>query len=202
MDFVPIAAQHHGRMAELHHQAMQGGFLPSFGPSFLRALYRSMFGSGAARGIAAVEGGEVMGFVYYTDDHASFFRRTLRHHPLPLLWYAGLGLLRRPRLALQLVETIRYQGRAELPGVAAEIYAWAMDPRQRHKGLGTAAVDAVEAMMQAEGIRVYKHTVYADNDEAIRWYEWRGHELQSHFELYGRRWALYRVDFEKRRLPR
>jgi ribosomal protein S18 acetylase RimI-like enzyme len=202
MDFVPIASQHHRRIAELHYQGMEGGFLPSFGPRFLRALYRSMFGSGAARGIAALDGDRVVGFVYYTDDHASFFRRTLRHRPLPLAGYAAFGMLRRPRLLLQLVETLRYQSRADLPGVSAEIYAWAMDPRYRQKGLGTAAVDAVEAMMQAEGIRVYKHTVYADNDEAIRWYEWRGHELQGHFDLYGRRWALYRVDFEKRRLPR
>jgi ribosomal protein S18 acetylase RimI-like enzyme len=200
MDFVPIAPEHYRRMAELHEQGMAGGFLPSLGPTFLRSLYQAMFESGAARGAAAVENGRVMAFCYYTDDHASFFRRTIRHGSWRIPFWAAIGFLRRPRLVMWLLETVRYQGRADIPGVSAEIYAWAVDPACRRQRIGWRVVDATEAMMQAEGIRVYKHTVYDDNDKAIGFYEQRGHELLGHFELYDKRWALYRVDFDRRQI--
>jgi ribosomal protein S18 acetylase RimI-like enzyme len=201
MQFVPIAPAHYRRMAALHAEGMAGGFLPSLGPRFLEALYTAMFGSGAARGAAAIEDdGSVVGFCYYTDDHHAFFARTLRRGSWRLAFWALVGFLRRPRLLLWLIETLRYQGRADVPGVSAEIYAWAVDPAYRRQRLGWAIVDATEAMMQAEGIRVYKHTVYDDNDKAIGFYEQRGHERVGSFELYGRRWALYRVDFATRKI--
>lgn len=200
MEFVPIAPPHYRRMAELHATGMAGGFLPSLGPRFLEALYGAMFGSGAARGAAAIDGGQVVGFCYYTDDHRGFFRRTLRHASWRLPLWAALGCARRPRLLLWLVETLRYQGRADVPGVSAEIYAWAVDARYRRQRVGWRVVDATEAMMQSEGIRVYQHTVYLDNDQAIDFYAKRGHEGVGRFELYGRTWALYRVDFATRKI--
>jgi ribosomal protein S18 acetylase RimI-like enzyme len=185
-------------MAELHCEGMAGGFLPSLGPRFLEALYAAMFGSGAARGAVAIEGGQPIAFCYFTDDHTSFFDRVLRNASWRLPFWAALGCVRRPRLLLWLVETLRYRGRADVPGVSAEIYAWAVDARHRRQRVGWQVLDATEAMMQAEGIRVYQHTVYDDNDTAIDIYAQRGHERVGRFELYGRPWALYRVDFAAR----
>lgn len=198
MEFVPIEPRHYRRLAEIHAAGMPNAFLPSLGTGFLEELYRAMFGSGAARGAVAVVAGEVVGFCYYTADHATFFRRTLRHGVLRLGARAAAAFMRRPALFLRMLETFRYQQVAEVEGVDAEIYAWAVDPAWRRQRVGWNVLDAAEAMMQAEGIPRYKHTVYEDNDTAIDVYARRGHERIAEFVLYGKRWALYRVDFARR----
>lgn len=199
MQFVPIAPEHYRRLAQIHAVGMANGFLPSLGVPFLQQLYVAMFGSGAARGIAAIDDGEVIAFCYYTDDHTTFFRRCLRYGSWRLAWRAGLGLLRRPVLVLRLIETLRYGSSAEVPGVAAEIYAWAVDPAYRRQRIGWKVVDATEAMMRAEGIRIYKHAVYEDNDMAIDFYRKRGHVRVGEFRLYEKTWGVYTVDLVGRR---
>lgn len=194
MQFVPIEPAHYQRLAQIHAVGMAGGFLPSLGVAFLERLYVAMFASGAARGVAAIDGGEVVGFCYYTDDHHTFFARCLRHSWWPLAWRAGLAMVRRPRLFLRLIETVRYGSAAEVPGVSAEIYAWAVDPSYRRQRIGWSIVDATEDMMRAEGIEIYKHAVYEDNDSALDFYHKRGHVRVGSFELYGKTWGVYTVD--------
>lgn len=199
MEIVPIEPRHFPRLAQIHASGMPESFLPRLGPSFLEELYAAMFASGAARGVVAAEHGHVVGFCYYTDDHASFFGRTLRQGSVRLAWRILVSFLRRPHLLGRILETTRYEGLSAVTGVSAEIYAWAVDPRWRRQRIGWRLLDAAESMMQAEGIRCYKHTVYEDNGTALDVYARRGHERLAEFEFYGKRWVLYRVDFTSRR---
>jgi len=198
MEFVPIDASHFPRMAKIHAESMSGSFLPSLGKRFLDELYPAMFGSGAARGAVALDDGKVVAFCYYTTDEPSFFQRTLRSSTWRLALWAAVGLVRRPYLIRSLMETVRYRGITDISGVSAEFYAWAVDPAWRGRGVGWRVYDAAEEMMRSEGTCIYKHTVYEDNVHAIELYRQRGNEPVGRFELYGRRWVLYRVDLASR----
>ena len=195
--FVPAEPAHLRRMAEIHASELADGFLPQFGVGFMRMLYSAMFGSQAARGLVALHDGEPVAFSSYTLDHRTFFRRTLWHGSWKLAFYAGLGLLRRPSLLRGIVATLRYDAVADVVGVTAEFHALAVDRRWRNRHLGARLLDATEKRLRAEGVRVYKHTVYADNVTANDLYRRRGHVQVGTFRLYGRAWGVFRVDLGK-----
>ncbi len=192
--FTPATSAHCSDIARIHAHELSDGFLPQFGERFLFHLYRAMFASQAARGVVAQIDGQVVGFSCYTTEHATFFRRTLRHASPGLFVEVAKALCRRPRLLKGIVETLRYAKAADVPGVAAEIYAVALDRRWHARHIGLRIFDHTEALLRSEGIRAWKHTVYDDNHVALELYRRRGHVRTGSFRLYGRSWSVFRVD--------
>ncbi len=191
MKLVPISKEHFDRMADLHLQNYPGDFLPSFGKRFLVALYEAMFAQKAAFGFAGVIEGELAGFCVFTADGPNLFPSTLKRGFWKLGWLAGLQLLRKPSILKMMVETFRYESRADVENVKAEGLLWAVDPKYLGTGLGEATFEECERELIRQGIKTYKFTSSRDKTAAHGFFKKKGHTFIRDFELYGKTWSLH-----------
>jgi ribosomal protein S18 acetylase RimI-like enzyme len=190
-------------MAELHMQGYAGDFLPSFGSRFLVAFYDVMLKAKAAIGFVGMENGEIVGFCMFTPDIPHLFGAILKRGFFKLGLLAGLRILQQPSLLKKVFEAFRYNSKARLGEIRAEMILWSVDPRFHGHGLGTALFDVCENEMVKLGLDCYKFTTIVDEKSeatkkaAHNFFRKRGYEWIDEFEFFGRTWHLYRARLPK-----
>jgi ribosomal protein S18 acetylase RimI-like enzyme len=176
-----------GRIAQLHVDGIDQGFLSLLGPRFLRRLYRRIClhpGSFlvVATGDDRAGPSEVVGFVAGSVDvpglYHSFLARDGLAAGLPALGH----LVSRWR---RVIETLRHGSReGDGTGRGAELLAIAVDRAWRGRGAGERLVGAFLDELSRRSVAEAHVVVGADNRAAIGLYRRAGFVEARRFELH------------------
>lgn len=183
------------RVAQLHAENLDQGFLSTLGPRFLRLLYQAIDECPDACLLLAREGDQVVGFVAGTLNMGQVYRRLLRH------WLAlGLSLapsLLIPRRLWRMLEILRYSrgksGRvrafgtssAEVPLLpAAELLSIAVDPAYRGRGIAEDLYAGLKLFFATRGLGEFKIIVGAPLAPAHRFYRRLGAVPVAEIEVH------------------
>ena len=176
----PMRREHLDQAATLHLAALPHGFFAELGPRFLRLYLATYVDSPHAVALAAVDGGQLLGFVVGPTRPAAHRAWVLRTRGRRLAASGALALLLRPRVALRFVRTRagRYlagwrRGRAGGAAAAepsagpAVLSHVAVDESARGQGLGRELVAAfVREAARAGAERVVLSTLDGEQGAA------------------------------------
>ncbi|MBK8637503.1 MAG: GNAT family N-acetyltransferase [Chromatiaceae bacterium] len=190
------------RVAQLHADTIDQGFLSTLGPRFLSLLYQAIDECPDACLLLAREGERVVGFVAGTLNMGQVYRHLLRH------WLAlGLSLaptLLMPRRLWRIVEILRYsrgghgQVRAsgaeaigvettgaEMPTLpTAELLSIAVDPACQGRGMAADLYAGLKIFFATRGQGAFKIIVGAPLAPAHRFYRRMGAEPVAEIEVH------------------
>lgn len=179
----PASAADVDRVARLHAERIDEGFLTSLGVPFLHRLYRRVLRSPDA--FIIVEDGEhgIVGFVAGVADLGALYRRFMTHDGALAAFRAAPRLVRAiPRV----LETMRYPTTtALLPN--AEILAVAVAADHAGRGIGRQLVDAATTSFRNRGIDTAKVVTTADNPAALAMYRACGFVSKAEVEVHAGR---------------
>lgn len=168
------------RLADMHAQRINEGFLASLGPVFLDRLYRRVVRSPRAFAVVAEERGQVVAFCAAAENVGRLYREFLVRDGLVA------GVRSAPRLVRSLphvLETLRYPSTTdELPD--AEILAVVTDVAAASKGLGSLVVHETLHELERRGCPSVKVVAGASNEAALRLYERCGFARTQQIEVH------------------
>lgn len=192
----PMQYRDADRVAELHHAAMGNSLWALLGTRFLAALYRALVDCPVFLGFVYVEDGEVKGFIAGTLDTSEMYRYVMRRRAQFVAPTAILGVLRRPRVAIKLLETARYFGVSGAEDVTAESLFCSFVPDLRGKRVSGHINKVLFDELYARGKGHVKVTTEVDNEGANRQLQSWGFERRGTFRFYGKDMVTYVLDLE------
>jgi ribosomal protein S18 acetylase RimI-like enzyme len=182
-------------IARIHCAALPDGFLARLGPEVLRRIYVGVLVAPGTVGLAVRQDGRIAAFLVATADTHALFRHLLRHQTLSLAVPLLAAVCRRPRLAGEILQTLRYPATLREkqwpPSAAAELMALAVRAECRSGGCARALVDALNGTFQHMGVGAYTVGVYSSNGPANAAYRRLGFEPWHRFEMLGAPWTRY-----------
>ena len=168
------------RLAGMHAERIDEGFLASLGPVFLGRLYRRVVRSPRAFAVVAEDGGQVVAFCAAAENVGRLYREFMVRDGLVA------GVRSAPRLVRSLphvLETLRYPASTEeLPD--AEILAVVTDAGAGSKGWGSLVVHETVHELARRGSPSVKVVAGASNEAAGRLYERCGFARAQQIEVH------------------
>ena len=173
------------RVAQLHAENINQGFLSSLGPSFLALLYQAIDESPASTLILAWENSQVIGFVSGAVGMGAVYRQLLRHWPRLMLALAPSLLM--PNRLWRIIEILRYsRGENEhgpkLP--TAELLSIVVDPAVRGRSHADRLYWKLTEFFARRGEREFKIMVGAALTPAHRFYRRMGALPTAEIEVH------------------
>ena len=176
------------RVAQLHAESIDQGFLSTLGPRFLSLLYQAIDECPDSCLLLARDSDRVVGFVAGTLDMGQVYRYLLRH------WLA-LGLSLAPSLLVpwrlwRILEILRYsRGRGHTatpvpPLPAAELLSIAVDPACRGRGIADELYARLKLFFGTRGLGEFKIIVGASLAPAHRFYRRMGAVPVAEIEVH------------------
>lgn len=181
------------RVAQLHIQGVDTGFISSLGPSFVTALYRTIAKSPHSLGWVALQDGDVVGFVAFSSHLGRLYRSVLLTGGARLLGAATGRLFSWQRLK-RVAETLMYPKRnpkMSLP--QAELLAVAVTSSARGQGVGRQLVQRGLQQCHEQGIPALKVCVGPNREPANRLYESCGFHFNCELEHHGVMNRIYTI---------
>jgi len=158
------------RLASLHAQRINEGFLASLGTSFLTRLYRRVVRSESAFAVVVEDHGEVAAFCAGAENVRRFYIEFMARDGL------AAGVRSAPRLVRavpHVLETLRYPASTgSLP--EAEILAVVCDSRFAGNGYASQALHHALKEFEARGCSTVKVVAGSNNSAALNLYERSG----------------------------
>jgi ribosomal protein S18 acetylase RimI-like enzyme len=168
------------RLAAMHAQRIEEGFLASLGPVFLGRLYRRVVLSPRAFAVVAEDQGSIVAFCAAAENVGRLYREFMVRDGLIA------GVRSAPRLVRSLphvLETLRYPASTEeLPD--AEILAVVTEAEVAGKGWGSRVVHETLRELARRGSPSVKVVAGASNEAAIRLYERCGFAATQQIEVH------------------
>lgn len=187
----PLQFRDAHRVAELHHAAMGNSLWAKLGHRFLTELYKALVDSPYFIGFVYVEDNEVKGFIAGSTDTEAMFKDIQRRRWMFLGPAAAIGVLRNPRVLVQLAQTARYFGTSGAEGVRAESLFCSFVPNLRGKRVSGHINKVLFDELAARGHNSVKITTEIDNEGANRQLQSWGFEQVHHFSFYGKNMVTY-----------
>ena len=190
----PMQFRDAAAVAHLHHAAMGDSLWARLGEPFLGALYRGLVDVPSFLGFVYVEDGEVRGFIAGSTDTAGMYRELMHRRGAFLAPFVGLGLLRRPSVALRLLETGRYGEKSGAEDVPGESLFCSFAPELRGRRVSGHINKVLFDELRARGHAHVKVTTEVDNEGANRQLRSWGFEERPRFSFYGKEMVTYVLD--------
>jgi len=190
----PMQYRDADRVAELHHAAMGNSLWALLGVNFLSSLYRALVDCPIFFGFVYVEDADVKGFIAGTTDTAGMYDFVVKRRAMFVGPAALRGLVRRPRVAVKLLETARYFGVSGASDVTAESLFCSFVEDLRGKRVSGHINKVLFDELYARGKSHVKITTESDNEGANRQLQSWGFEQRGTFRFYGKEMVTYVLD--------
>jgi ribosomal protein S18 acetylase RimI-like enzyme len=184
-------------VAQLHIDQIGNGFLASFPPKVLAAIYRTVTEAPTAFGFVADVAGQCEGFIACATDLRKLYRRVLwRRGP----WMAMrlMPMLAYPRFVRRVLETFWYPSKVRhlhLP--PAEVLSMATSPAYRKQGVGCSLMHAALAEFRQRNCPSVKVLVGSQLVAAQKFYVRIGFHLFGKLEHHGASENIYVMDLAR-----
>lgn len=192
-----MGPEHLEDVCRLHEAAMGNSLWARLGRRFLSAVYAGLVQHDDFIGFVYEEGGRVRGFIAGTTDGPRMLRQVMRRRFIRLAWATALGVLRRPRAMLPILETLCYFRRsapAGVEGVTAESMFCSFEPELRGRRISGLINKLLFDELAARGHDHVKVTTEADNAGAVRQLSSWGFEQVGRFTFYGKEMIVWVLD--------
>ncbi len=172
------------RVAQIHYNEINQGFLRQIGLKFLSLLYLAMIKSSSAFVVVAEENNKIYGFIGGCTNVSSFYKEFLRNY----FWRIFLILFTKIfsfNVLGKIVEDMLYPTRKEeriLP--QAELLVIAVKKESQGRGLAVLMFDLFLAEMRKKQIRNFKVIVGEQLKPAVKFYEKVGFKLHSNIIVH------------------
>lgn len=174
----------HKRVAELHKQSIDQGFLPVLGVRFLTILYWAIDSDKDSVLIVEESEGEVLGFVSASLGMRCVVKRML-HRPLSLFCALFPSLFRIGRI-IKILEVLRYASSShsgkELP--KAELLSIAVTPSFRGKKVSDRLYDKLKIHFKSKNVSAFCITVGSELKNARSFYDRMGASPSGLIEVH------------------
>ncbi len=140
-------------LATLHRQEIETSFLSKLGDPFLELLYRSMIESDGTICLAALDQGELAGFVCGCENTAHFYKEFLRRHFFSAFIRAVPAVFRRGTVK-GVYESLRYAG--SLSAHPAELVSIVVRDDWRGSGLAAGLLKELAIEFERRGVTDFK----------------------------------------------
>lgn len=181
------------RIAQLHAENINQGFLSSLGPRFLALLYQAIDESPASTLILAREGDQIVGFVSGALSMGLIYRQLLRHGLRLMLALAPSLLI--PSRLWRIIEILRYsqRGRDHGPKLPkAELLSIVVDPAFRGRQHADYLYRQLGNFFASRGEPQFKIIVGTALAPAHRFYQRMGAQPAAEIEVHqGARSIVY-----------
>jgi len=180
-----INSEHARKIATLHIEGIDKGFISSLGFDFVSSLYEVIAQDKNSFGFAALEADNVVGFVAFSGNLSLLYRNVARHNGLKM----ALILARRMfslQVIKKVIDNLFYPSRMkklDLPD--AELLSIAVSPKARGRGLAALLLRKGLDECARRGIEKVKVLVAADNERANRLYSRCGLSLAGKVSSHG-----------------
>ena len=185
-------------VVRLHRAAMGNSLWAQLGDRFLTTLYTGFLRHPDFRGFVYEDEGRVRGFIAGSSHSGRMSRAVFIRHGPALLFAALPGVLRRPSLAGQLLQSGSYFSRTRVGGdVTAESMFCSFEPELRGRRVAGLINKVLFDELAALGHRYLKITTEIDNLGAVRQLTSWGFERLDEFDFYGKRMLVWRLDLQE-----
>jgi len=167
------------KIAEIHYQEINQGFLSSLGENFLSKLYEATIKSPLAFVVVAKENNKIIGFISGCVNTKKFYKYFIRKYFFRVLFV----LLSKITNFKKIFETLKYsQENKNLP--KAELLTIAVIKKYQGKGVAQELFKKFLQEMQKRKIKKFKVVVGEDLIRAIKFYEKLGLKLHSYTSIH------------------
>jgi len=172
------------KIAELHRDSIQEGFVSRLGVPFLTLLYQALLKFSGGILLVAKKDQLLLGFVAGVVNTSAFYKYFLRYH------FIGAGSLIIPALFKQrclsgILESLHYTRKVDQPHLPeAELISIAVRPEYRGQGIADQLFDALRAYFKNKGITEFRIVMGAGLSRAQKFYERKGCDLRDEIEVH------------------
>lgn len=173
------------RVAQLHAENINQGFLSSLGLNFLTLLYQAIDESPVSVLILAWEDNQLVGFVSGALGMESVYRQLLRYWPRLIMALAPSLLM--PNRLWQIIEILRYSRGGHKHGTklpAAELLSIVVDPAVRGRSHADRLYRQLTEFFAQRGEHEFKIIVGAALAPAHRFYRRMGAQPAAEIEIH------------------
>jgi len=173
------------RVAQLHAENINQGFLSSLGLNFLMLLYQAIDESPVSVLILAWEDNQLVGFVSGALGMGSVYRQLLRYWPRLIMALAPSLLM--PNRLWQIIEILRYSRGGHEHGTklpAAELLSIVVDPAVRGRSHADRLYRQLTEFFAQRGEHEFKIIVGAALAPAHRFYRRMGAQPAAEIEIH------------------
>ena len=185
------------RVAQLHYVAMGNSLWAQLGKHFLERIYRALLQHPSFLGFVYEENQWIEGFIAGSEATDVMMKEIYSKHMIELGISAGLGLLRRPHQAQNIIEKLRQtqqyfeQSNIDQLEIPAESLFCSFTPRTRGKRISGHINKVLFDTLAFRGHTYVKITTETSNIGANRQLQSWGFEIQKTFLFYDKEMATY-----------
>ncbi|HOJ10330.1 MAG TPA: GNAT family N-acetyltransferase [Clostridiales bacterium] len=184
-------------IVDIHMRTFTGFFLTFLGKGFLRHLYKGFIIHDKSNIIGAFdEGGNLMGFLAYSEDISQFYKQLLKKSLIPFAWYSFIAFLKKPKIMFRLLRAFTYSESSKNEDLYIELSSIGVLPVAKNKGIGTMLISELKKIVNTNNFKYIKlETDKINNDSVNAFYLKNGFKLyKSYVTREGRNMNEYRYE--------
>lgn len=185
IEFKLLRTTHASRIAKLHIEGIETGFISSLGIDFVTVLYEAIAKNKSSFGFVAEENDKILGFVAFTTNLNKLYKSVILKKGLRFVFLLAGKMFSLKRMK-KVFETLLYPSRIKKMNLpSAELLSIVVVEEGRSKGLATTLMQKGLAECVRRGIEKVKVLVGADNEPANKLYLKCGFELVGQIDNHG-----------------
>ncbi len=171
------------KIAELHHDYINKGFLSELGINFLELLYKAMIKSNEIVCIVAEKENEIIGFVSGAIDLKKFYKEFLKENFLKATFKIFPKVFN-PKILLKIYETIFYPIKINQTIPHAELLSIVVKKEYQGKNIGEELFKYLKKEFKKRGVSEFKVIVGENLPKAVKFYEKMNGKLIGKIEVH------------------
>lgn len=186
-------------IALLHIKAFPSFFLTQLGYSFLKTLYKGYLEDELSGIIIAEDNGQLLGFLAYSKDYSSFFKKLVKHHLFEFALYSVKTAVLNPSTIKRILLAFNKSEDVKREEQYVELASICVDPSCESKGIGTALITYLKSIIDFDEYEyITLETDAESNDRANSFYLNNGFTLNRSYTVNNsRKMNEYRYYQEK-----
>ena len=183
---------HSQRIALIHLQELNKGFLSSLGLPFLTSLYNIIIKKGIL--LVSIDGNQIEGFVSFSPNTRKLMLSFILSCPynffrLSLKFFLNLGIIRKAMETFTAPFRSSYKNLAHTGLPSAELLSIAVNSSVQKSGIGFQLLNALEKEIRDMCIKEYKVIAGAGLESANKFYLKNGFVQKMYIKIHGNEWS-------------
>lgn len=173
------------KIASIHYDEIDGGFLRQLGKEVLRGLYEAVIENPESFAVIAREDGEIVGFIAGSIHMRKLYGDFFHKHAWSVV-FRGFFKILNPRTWMKIKDIIKYPVRPEIQNLPeAELISIAVKKEFQRREIAKKMFEIFVEEMKKRNVREFKAVAGEELVSAIMMYEKLGFRFQKQIAIHG-----------------